>query len=97
MGHAHTMALKRRPELAQNPSAHWQRRSNFSSSAAALRGEQLARAVKVLNPPHDRDPAVFFTLHSDFNEQAASVAGTSAWDEMSPRQFSEASPLMNDG
>lgn len=48
MGHAHVMALKRRPELAQNPSAHWQRRSNFSSSAAALRGEQLARVIKVL-------------------------------------------------
>lgn len=47
MEHAHTMALKRRPELAQNPSAHWQRRANFSSSAAALRGEQLARAIKV--------------------------------------------------
>lgn len=47
MGHAHVMALTRRPELAQNPSAHWQRRSNFTSSAAALRGEQLARAIKV--------------------------------------------------
>eukprot|EP00903_Cladosiphon_okamuranus_P010376 g9815.t2 len=46
MRHAHIMSLKRRPELAQNPSAHWQRRSNFSSSAAALRGEQLARAIK---------------------------------------------------
>lgn len=47
MGHAHVMALKRRPELAQKPSAHWQQRAHFASSAAALRGEQLAQAVKV--------------------------------------------------
>ncbi|CAB1107083.1 unnamed protein product [Ectocarpus sp. CCAP 1310/34] len=46
MGHAHVMALKRRPELAQKPSAHWQQRAHFASSAAALRGEQLAQAVK---------------------------------------------------
>lgn len=48
MAHAHYMALKRRPELCQNPSAHWQRRTHYNSSAAALRGEQLAQAVKVV-------------------------------------------------
>ncbi|CAM9208896.1 unnamed protein product, partial [Sphacelaria rigidula] len=46
MGHAHAMALKRRPELCQNPSAHWQRRSHYNATAASLRGEQLSKAVK---------------------------------------------------
>ncbi|CAN0031628.1 unnamed protein product [Laminaria digitata] len=48
MAHAHCMALKRRPELSQNPSAHWQRRAQFTPSAAALRGEQLEKSFKVL-------------------------------------------------
>ncbi|CAM9540113.1 unnamed protein product, partial [Discosporangium mesarthrocarpum] len=46
MAHAHCMALKRRPELSVNPSAHWQRRTHYQGTSSALRGEQLSSSVK---------------------------------------------------
>ncbi|CAM9457574.1 unnamed protein product, partial [Hapterophycus canaliculatus] len=73
MEHAHTMALKRRPELAQNPSAHWQRRANFTSSAAALRGEQLARAIKGKVSGSAIKVAALTNIHNFRNTQSGTV------------------------
>ncbi|CAM9305100.1 unnamed protein product [Ascophyllum nodosum] len=63
MVHAHNMALKRRPELCQNPSALWQKRANYKSTAAALRGEQLAQAVKGKTIGTDIKVADLTTIH----------------------------------
>ncbi|CAM9213846.1 unnamed protein product, partial [Scytosiphon promiscuus] len=73
MKHAHTMALKRRPELAQNPSAHWQRRANYTTSAAALRGEQLARAIKGKVSGSAIKVAALTNIHNFANAQSGTV------------------------
>ena len=46
MTHAHAMESKLRPEMSVKPSALWQKRPGYKTTAASLRGEQLLTAVK---------------------------------------------------
>jgi hypothetical protein len=46
MAHAHVMESKLRPEMSVKPSALWQKRPGYKTTASSLRGEQLLTAVK---------------------------------------------------
>jgi hypothetical protein len=46
MSHSHCLESKLRPEMSVKPSALWQKRPGFQSTAASLRGHQLLNAVR---------------------------------------------------
>jgi len=63
---AHTHALERmlRPEMSIKPSALWQKRKNFNSTSASLRGQQLFEAAKGFTKGDD-DGAVYCDTLTD--------------------------------
>lgn len=54
---------KLRPEMSVKPSALWQKRKNFNSTAASLRGQQLFESAKGFTKKND--DAVFCETLTD--------------------------------
>jgi hypothetical protein len=53
-----------RPEMSVKPSALWQKRKNFNSTSASLRGQQLFEAAKGFTKGDD-DGAVYCDTLTD--------------------------------
>ena len=74
MAHAHALEQKLRPEMSVKPSALWQKRKNFNSTSASLRGQQLFEAAKGF--VKTADDAVFCDTLTDRHDFANVLSGT---------------------
>ena len=76
MLHAHALEKKLRPEMSIKPSALWQKRQNFNSTSASLRGQQLFEAAKGFAAKKDNDDAVFCETLTDKHNFALPLLDT---------------------
>ena len=60
MKHAHSLDLKKRPELSVRPSAHWEKRAHYKSTSPSLKGTLSAdSSKKSLTEADEAEGAIF--------------------------------------
>ena len=75
MHHSHLLENKLRPEMSIKPSALWQKRKGFNSTASSLRGQQLFEMAKGFKKK-EADDAVFCETLTDKHSFDAPLMGT---------------------